>query len=75
MPGADSSFFKKSSLPYQFFSVFFLKESPDFGTSRNNHTVEKQLESWFLPHFPVLLEIDGKSHAFLCGKLYHTMGI
>ena len=38
-------FFKKRSLSGRFFSVCSFKESPDFGTSRYNHTVEKQLES------------------------------
>ena len=56
-------FFKKEfTLP-----VFSFKESIDFGTIRNNNTVEKQPESspgWILLHFLVLLEIDGKNHAF-----------
>ena len=58
-----SFFFKKEfTLP-----VFSFKESIDFGTIRNNNTVEKQPESspgWILLHFLVLLEIDGKNHAF-----------
>ena len=40
VPRADFSFLIKSV-----FSVCSFKESPDFGTSRNNHTVEKQPKS------------------------------
>ena len=62
--GFGFSFFlkKEFTLP-----VFSFKESIDFGTIRNNNTVEKQPESspgWILLHFLVLLEIDGKNHAF-----------
>ena len=30
---------------------------------------------WVLLHFPVLWEIDGKTHAFPNDEVYHRMGI
>ena len=42
MPGIDSSFKKNGVYLIGFFSVCSFKESPDFGISRNNNTVEKQ---------------------------------
>ena len=41
MPGICFSFFKKGVYLIGFFCVFSFKESIDFGTSRNNNTVEK----------------------------------
>ena len=59
--------FKKKEFTLSVFSVCFFKESLDFRTSRNDNTVEKtpwELTGWLLLHFAVLLEIDGKNHAF-----------
>ena len=43
-PGIDFSF-KKMEFTSSVFSVCSFKKSPDFGTIRNNNTVEKQPES------------------------------
>ena len=49
------------------FCAFSFKESIDFGTSRNNNTVEKQPESTqgeFCCNFPMPWKIDGETHVF-----------
>ena len=34
-----------------------------------------ELTGWILLYFLLILEIDGKSHVFQCGKVYHRTGI
>ena len=80
MPGIDISFFqkKKKRVYLTAFSVFSFKESPNFETSRNNHTVEKQYESsqgGFCCIFKCYLKLMGKTMHFPCGEVYHKMGI
>ena len=75
-----SGFFfkKKMEFTLSVCSVCSLNESPDFGTSRRNNTVEKQPESsqeGFYCIFPFYQKLIGKAIYFPCGKLYYRMGI
>ena len=76
VPGIDFPF-KNMGFTLSVVSVCSFKESPDFGTIRNNNTVEKQPEAsqggfWCI--FPCYWKFMGKAMHFPCGKVYHKMG-